>query len=225
MKFARVFPVVTLATILAACGEAPTTPARPDAGGAGISADETNQGLTISCPLHAIDPVETMYCTTTYNGTNVTASTSFYAMNTAVATAGPGGFVDAVAVGSTLIWASYNGITVSWDLAVVDVTVSISVTRTPYDLESGQEVTFTAVPSQSGSFHYTWKTQYCWMGEVRITCGSWSSGFGGQNLSSVVEYLDPSTRSIEAEVMIRRTAGGPILATHTQKVVNIYAGM
>jgi hypothetical protein len=213
MTVQRLFYAVALlgVAVAAACGEAPTSPSRAGAGGAGVQADETNQGLTISCPYHSIEVAEAMYCTTTYYGTNVTASTNFYSMNTAVVTAGSGGYVDAVATGGTLVWASYNGITVSWDTQVFNLTVTLS---TPVSYAYNQYVTWTATPSVAGSYHYTWEEKWCYNGSAPGDCdGLWHARSGGQDVTTKRSYVYNEDYYVGWRVTVRRSAGGPVLAT------------
>lgn len=216
MKSIRTLAAMGLALLAAACGDIPTQSVHPSAQAAQPSHDETNQGLTISCPTHFMDVNEVMYCTVTYYGTNVTASTNLYAMNTAVVTTGANGYVKGIATGGTLVWGSYNGITVSWDTQVTNITVSLTPSKwDAYD----EYVTWTAAPSLAGSYHYTWEQRWCYNGAAPGDCdGLWHPHSSGVNLTSRTAYVHDRDRYVAFRVTMRRTAGGSVLGTASATV-------
>jgi hypothetical protein len=184
--------------------------------GVEVARSETSNGLTITCPYHAIEIAETMSCTTTYNGVNVTSSTSFYSMNTAVVNAGANGYVAPVAVGSTLVWASYNGITVSWDTEVFNLTGSVTA---PVSYAYDQRVTWTATPSRAGSWHYTWAQKRCYNGSAPGDCdGLFHTSTSGQDVNTRTSFVHRQDYYVIYAATIRRSAGGPVLANGQYQV-------
>lgn len=210
MKSIRTLSALALAALAAACADVPTQSGAITAPSAPL-ADESNQGLTISCPYHTLDINEVMYCTTTYFGTDVTASTNFYPMNTAVVTTGANGYVKGTASGGTLVWGSYGGITVSWDTQVTN----IGVTLTPSKWDAYNEyVTWTATPSVSGSYYYQWSQKWCYNGTAPGDCtGLWYSSSGGVDLTTKTSYVNARDRYVAWRVTLRRSSTGTVLDT------------
>jgi hypothetical protein len=208
VKSIRTIAALAICMLAAACGDVPTQPARAAAPAAPL-ADETNQGLTISCPYHTIDINEVIYCTTTYFGTNVTASTNFYAMNTSVVQTGANGYVKGLASGGTLVWGSYNGITVSWDTQVTDI--GVTVTPSKWDA-SNEYVTWTATPSVAGSYYYQWQAKWCYNGTAPGDCdGLWHASTSGQDLTTRTAYVHDRDRYVAFRAILRRSSTGTIL--------------
>lgn len=220
MKGLRTLEAFLMAVLAAACADVPTQPVT--AAGTTPSLDETNQGLTITCPSHVIDVNEVMYCTITYNGTNVTASTNLYSMNTAVVTTGANGYVKGIATGGTLVWGSYNGITVSWDTQVTNITVGLTASK--FDAYE-EYVTWTATPSVAGSYHYTWEQKWCYNGNAPGDCdGLWHAHSAGVDLTTRTSYVHARDQYVSFRVTLRRTAGGSVLGTATRTVYGANEG-
>lgn len=212
MKGMRLFSAAaSLLALTAACGDIPTRPEVIEVDGVPVVRDETNQGLTIVCDYHAIEVVESMYCRTTYNGTDVTSATNFYSMDTNVVTTGTGGYVDAVAPGGTLIWGSWNGITVSWDITVFDLTTPVTTDKS---YAYNEYATWTATPSHAGSYYYYWEYKWCYNGTAPGDCdGQWHYKTSGQDVTSATTYVHNEDYYVSMRVFVSRVSGGPVMAS------------
>lgn len=209
-RMRAVYAAALASFALAACSDGLTdarTPAKP-------AADETNGTLSISCPYHTLMVGESMDCTTTNSGVNVTSSTNFYPMYTTVASASSTtpGRITGVANGGTLIFGSYNGVLVSWDLTVA--TPSLSITANYNAVTTTTLVTWTATPSPSGSYYYVWEKRWCYDGSAPGDCdGLWHYVSEGQDATTRTANAYANDFWVELRAKIKRSSTGAVLAT------------
>jgi hypothetical protein len=168
----------------------------------------TSVAISPSAPI-ALSPGQGVQLSATVrdqHGATFTPTVTWTSSNPAVATVSASGYVNVIGIGSATVTAAAG--TVS---ATVSVTGRYNVTLSaPYSVYNDW-ATVTASMLPSGSYHYSWTEERCDYSTNVPTCSTWVTMSSGQDLTSVQTHVSRYDAEVIIKVVVRHTAGGPIL--------------